>query len=123
MSDEITKILAMVKEGKVSPEEGSELIQALGAQTKEAGETSAQKKLQIVVHSSSREKVFVAIPLKFVKTMIKIGRGFAFSFPQTKEYAEYIDMKLIMHAIDNDIEGDIINVHTPEGDTVVISIE
>src|SRR5699024_3920154 len=125
MQEEIAKIIKMVEEGKVSAEEASELINAL----KEEEVTSAPdkgymgKKVKIRIHSEDKEKVRVNIPIRFVKWILKTGHGIASSIPEARAYADDIDMDVLMHAIDNGIDGKIIDLDTEEGESIAIYIE
>jgi len=125
MQDEIAKIIKMVEEGKVSAEEASELINAL----KEDEETHIPdkeymgKKVKIRIRSEDKEKVRVNIPIRFVKWILKTGHGVASSIPEAKAYADDIDLDVVMHAIDNGIDGKIIDLDTEDGESIAVYIE
>lgn len=125
MQEEIAKIINMVEEGKISSEEASELISAL----KEDDVTSTPdkaymgKKVKIRIRSEGKEKVRVNIPIRFVKWILKTGHGIASSIPEAKAYADDIDMDVVMHAIDNGIDGKIIDMDTEDGESIAVYIE
>lgn len=125
MQEEIAKIIAMVEEGKISSEEASELINAL-KEDQHGGDQSSSymgKKLKIRISSDEKEKVRVNIPIRFVKWILKTGHGIASNIPEAKAYADDIDMDVVMHAIDNGIDGKIMDLDTEEGDSIVIYID
>lgn len=125
MQEEITKIIRMVEDGKVSSEEASELISAL----KEDRTTSTPsdgymgKSVKIRIRSDNKDIVRVNIPIRFVKWILKTGHGIASSIPEAKAYANDIDMDVVMHAIDHGIEGKIIDLDTEEGESITVYIE
>ena len=125
MQEEIAKIITMVEEGKVSSEEASELINALkeDEHAEDQGKSYMGKKLKIRISSDDKEKVKVNIPIRLVKWVLKTGHGIASSIPEAKAYADDIDMDVVMQAIDNGIDGKIMDLDTEEGDSIAIYIE
>jgi len=128
MQEEITKIIQMVEDGKVSSEEASKLISALN-EDKEASESSTSKgaymgkSVKINIHSQGKEAVNMRIPIRFVKWILKTGHGFASAIPEAKAYVDDIDMDAVMAAIDQGAEGKIIDMETEEGDSIAVYIE
>lgn len=120
MKEQINKILKMMEEGKIDSEKASELIAAI----KEKEETAvkvipqnySEKMLKIRV-LDKEDKVNVTVPIKFLKA---IG-GAIDKIPGVK--AEGVDVKMIMEAIDNGVEGKIVDVQSSNGDIVEVSIE
>ena len=125
MQEEIAKIITMVEEGKVSSEEAGELINALkeDEHAGDKGKSYMGKKLKIRISSEEKEKVRVNIPIRLVKWVLKTGHGIASSIPEAKAYADDIDMDIVMQAIDNGIDGKIMDLDTEEGDSIAIYIE
>lgn len=131
MKEEIAKVIAMAQEGKVSAEEASELIQLMGEKgstfktspTTRMTEKYLQRSLRIKILSGETDKVNVCIPLKLIKLILKMGHGIAANIPEAKEYTEHINVELIMEAIEQEMVGDIVNIETEDGDTVLITIE
>lgn len=126
MKDEIAKIIEMVQEGKITSDEAGELISALKEES-ESKVTSSNnylgKMLKIRVKSETQENVRVNIPIRLVKFLLKMGHGIASQIPEAKAYLEDIDLDLVMHAIDNEMEGKIVDIQSEEGETVEIYIE
>src|SRR5690625_2735858 len=124
MKDEIAKILAMVEEGKITSEEASELIDTMKNETKSTPSKSyLGKMLKIRVKSDTKENVRVNVPIRLVKFLLKMGHGIAAQIPEAQQYVDDIDVDLLLDAIDNEIEGKIVDVQSDDGETVEIYIE
>ncbi|MDW4511607.1 MULTISPECIES: hypothetical protein [Priestia] len=129
MKEEITKVLTMVQEGKIDAEKGSELIQVL----KEKEETGNKllkkpnayldKMLKIRVVSTENDNVKVNLPIKLVKLVLMAGHSIAASIPQSEKYVKDIDINLIVEAIENELDGQIVDIKSANGDTVSVIIE
>ncbi|ANC78525.1 SHOCT-like domain-containing protein [Fictibacillus phosphorivorans] len=133
MKSEIEKVLTMVQEGKIDTDKGSELIQVLqekelGAAVKPLSYTShtssnySDKTLKIRVVSES-DNVNVNLPIKLVKVVLAAGHNIALKIPQSEQYVKDIDINLILEAIENELDGQIVDVKSANGDTVSITIE
>jgi hypothetical protein len=120
--EERMKILKMIEEGKLSAEEGTKLLVALGAKksaSRAPGMSGAAKWLRIRVTdtNSGRSKASVQIPLALVDAGLKIGAHFA---PEV----EGVDMSNVMEAMRSGMTGKIIDVTDDEdGEHVEIYIE
>ncbi|MEG0258386.1 MAG: hypothetical protein RR595_03290 [Lysinibacillus sp.] len=129
MKEEITKVLTMVQEGKIDANTGSELIQVL----KGKEETSSQlvekptkyldKTLKVRVVSAENDNVVVNLPIKLVKVVLMAGHSIAASIPQAEKYVKDIDINLIIEAIENELDGQIVDIKSANGDTVSVIIE
>lgn len=129
MKEEITRVLTMVQEGKIDADKGSELIQVL----KEKEETGnklfekptkyVDKTLKIRVVSAENDNVTVNLPIKLVKVVLMAGHSIAASIPQSEKYVENIDISLIIEAIENELDGQIIDIKSANGDTVSVIID
>ncbi|AXI30625.1 hypothetical protein CIB87_16935 [Priestia megaterium] len=129
MKEEITKVLTMVQEGKIDAEKGSELIQVL-KEKEETGnkllkKTNAylDKTLKIRVVSTENDNVKVNLPIKLVKLVLMAGHSIAASIPQSEKYVKDIDINLIVEAIENELDGQIVDIKSANGDTVSVIIE
>lgn len=127
MNEEISKILKMVEEGKITADKAQELIEAIGDKNTNASVQLVQdddimnKMLKIRVNSHDGDVVNVNLPVKFIKTMLKtFGK-----IPINTEVKgmENIDLNLIADAIDNGISGKIVDVKAANGDIVEVTIE
>lgn len=129
MKEEITRVLTMVQEGKIDADKGSELIQVL----KEKEETGNKlfekptkyldKTLKIRVVSAENDNVTVNLPIKLVKVVLMAGHSIAASIPQSEKYVKDIDISLIIEAIENELEGQIVDIKSANGDTVSVIID
>lgn len=129
MNEEISKILKMVEEGKITSEKAGQLIESLNPkntsiETSQGTSNDADimnKMLKIKVTSHDGDDVNVNLPIKFIKTMLKtIGK-----IPITDNIKgmENLDLNLISDAIDNNLSGKIVDVKSANGDLVEVSIE
>lgn len=134
MKSEIEKVLTMVKEGKVDAEKGSELIQVLkekeqGTSVSPSNFTSNRppsyfdKTLKIRVVSAEKDNVNVNLPIKLVKVVLAAGHSIASKIPQSEQYVKDINIDLIFDAIENELDGQIVDVKSANGDTVSVIIE
>jgi hypothetical protein len=123
MNENITRILKMVEDGKISADKAAELIEAIKVKEADANQKSEacckEKMFKVNVLSGKGDKVNIKLPVKFVKSSLKaFGK-----MPVNVKGCEGIDMKIITDAIENDIEGEIIKVKCCDGDDVEIKIE
>lgn len=138
MSEEISRILKMVEEGKINSEEAMQLIEALNGESKDfvildkvapnnksySNSKIHSKMLKIRIKSKESGNANINIPLKFVSGMIKtFGR-----IPNVNvDGMENVDMdamtQSILDAIDNGMDGKIVDIQSGDGDAVEIVIE
>jgi uncharacterized Zn finger protein len=131
MKVEIEKVLAMVQEGKIDAEKASELIDVLKEKQERSSLTNkptnyADKTLKIRVVSAQNDNVSVNLPIKLVKVVLLAGHSIASSIPQSEKFVKDIkkeDIDLILKAIENEIDGPIVEVTSGNGDKVTVSIE
>lgn len=123
MKDEIAKIITMLQEGKIDSDEAGELISALKASEETTDDKYLNKMFKVRIKSEARDDVKVNIPLKFMKGLLKMGHGIAGNIPQASKYAEDLDVDTLLHAIDHEIDGKIVDVKSANGDTVAVYIE
>ena len=129
MKEEITKVLTMVQEGKIDAEKGSELIQVLkekeeiGNKFLKKSTAYLDKTLKIRVVSTENDNVKVNLPIKLVKLVLMAGHSIAASIPQSEKYVKDIDINLIVEAIENELDGQIVDIKSANGDTVSVIIE
>lgn len=125
MNEEISRILKMVEEGKITSDKAQELIEALGDKNTSIQQAAPDddimnKMLKIKVKSNDGDDVNVNLPIKFIKTMLKsFGK---LPINTGMKGMENIDLNVISDAIDNGITGKIVDVHTNDED-VEVSIE
>jgi hypothetical protein len=125
MNENIAKILKMIEEGKIDASKGAELIDAITSKEKsELTETKPHgvKMLKIkVITADEGEKVNVKFPVKFIKASLKAFGKMPINIDGDNN--NEINMQAISDAIENGIEGKIMEVTTKKGDNVEIVIE
>lgn len=128
MKEEITKVLTMIQEGKIDADKGSELIQVL--QQKEESENKfvektkyLDKTLKVRVVSTENDNVTINLPIKLVKAVLMAGHSIAASIPQSEKYVKDIDINLLLEAIENELDGQIVDIKSANGDSVAVFIE
>jgi hypothetical protein len=119
-SEERMKILDMVREGKVSAEEGARLLQALQTGAKK-GNTSTRDprwlRVRVTDLKTQRAKVSVNIPMSLVNVGIKMGARFA----PTSANFNYGE---VMEAIKGGATGKIVDIEDEnESERVEIWVE
>jgi hypothetical protein len=129
MKEEITRVLTMVQEGKIDADKGSELIQVL-KEKEETGNKLFEKPtkyldkiLKIRVVSAENDNVTVNLPIKLVKAVLMAGHSIAASIPQSEKYIKDIDINLIIEAIENELDGQIVDIKSANGDIVSVIID
>jgi hypothetical protein len=123
MNENISKILKMVQEGKLDADKAAELIEAIKTK-EESTETKPkiEKMLKIkVITADEGEKVNVKFPIKFIKASLKAFGKMPINIDG--ENKNKIDMQAISDAIENEIDGKIVECCTKKGDNVEIVIE
>jgi hypothetical protein len=125
-SEERMKILKMIEEGKISADEGLELLSVLSESRKGVqasprppgmGGTPRWLRIRVTDNRTGRSKASVQIPLALVDAGMKIGAHFA---PEV----EGVDMTNVMEALRMGVTGKIIDVVDEEdGEHVEIYVE
>lgn len=125
MKEEISKVLSMVQEGKIDLEKATELIHLLKEKKLSLAKPSPylEKTLKIRVVSKERDNVNVNLPINLVKAVLKAGHGIAINVPQARDYVKDLDIDLLIDAIENELDGQIVDVQSANGDTVSVIIE
>ena len=124
--DEKLRILKMVEDGTVTAEQAADLMAAMNVdlQSSALAKTSYDKKmLRIIVDSNDGDKVKVQFPVGAIKKILK-ATG---KLPIPDKHLEGVDLTAIMEAVseclDDEIEGDFINVESSDGDIVRIFVD
>jgi len=121
LKEEKMQVLKMIEEGKVSSEEGIELLNALEEKGIEIG-TRSSKWLKVRVYDpDDKTKVNVNIPI----ALVDIGLKFATKFsPELKDSSiQDVDFKEIAEAIKNGAEGKIVDIESEDGEKVEVIVE
>lgn len=127
MQDEISRVLTMVEEGKIDKEQATELINVLQGKDKPVllkKDTSyGTKMLKIRVSSEQGDNVNVNLPINLVKAVLKVGTNIAEKIPQAEQYVKDINIDLLIEAIENELDGQIVDVTSAKGEKVLVIIE
>lgn len=123
MREEKMQILKMIEEGKITTEEGIELLEAL--ETREETESSildSPKWMRIrVFDPDDSTKVNVNVPVSLLNVMMKVSNKFV---PELKDNGlDEEDFKEILQAIQNGAEGKIVDIESDNGEKVEIIVE
>ena len=119
----IQEILSLVKEGKITEEEGVKLIEAMNEEktsdiiTTRYSDTKAEM-LRIRAISVEGEAVKINIPV----TLIKAGINLASKISLENEVAADIDWDSVMQMVEEGFIGEVLNAESSDGSSVVIEI-
>ncbi|RKD32110.1 hypothetical protein BET03_11330 [Thermohalobacter berrensis] len=117
------QILKMVEEGKITSEEGVELLNALEEKSTTSNYNTNAKWLKVrVFDPEDKTKVNVNIPI----ALVDIGLKFATKFsPELKDSSfQEIDLKEIVEAVKNGAEGKIVDIVSEKnGERVEVFVE
>lgn len=123
--EEKTRILKLVADGSITPEQGAELLDALDGEELAVAtsvESYDRKLLRIKVNSAEGDMVNVQLPVKAIKKMIKATGKLPISGDM-----KGVDMEAISEAVGGFLEaelvGDIVTVESADGGTIRIFVE
>jgi hypothetical protein len=124
MSSERKKILEMLEAGKITSKEAADLLEAVDDSSEKMNEVTtisrsySKKYLKIRVFEAEKEsKVNLNIPIKLVKLGISFASKLNSKIEGVQISNDQIDV--ILEAIDNEIEGEILSINADDGKTQV----
>ncbi len=122
--DEKLRILKMIEEGTITAEQAAELMSALGTEQEIGIPSSYEKKmLRVIVDGGNGDKVNVQFPVGAVKRILNATGN----LPMVDQKLEGIDIAAMMDAIseclEDEIEGDFVNVKAADGTTVRVFVD
>lgn len=126
--DEKARILKMVAEGTITPEQAEQLLDALAADAAPQElslpvEDYDRRMFRIQVNSADGDKVNIQFPVGAVKKIIK-ATG---KLPVKVDGMEGMDMSEMMDAVveclDSRVIGDFVTVDSADGDHVRVFVE
>jgi SHOCT-like domain len=121
-TEERMKILKMIEEGKLSPEEGAQLLSALGRKAAPGISSlvaggARWLRVRVTDLNTGRSKASVQIPLALMDAGMKIGAHFA---PEI----DGVNMDQLMEALRSGMTGKIIDATDDvDGERVEIFVE
>ncbi len=119
MSEERMRILKMIAEGKISPEEADELLESLDQPVPENRKEDRPRFIKIRVEEHGEEKVNISLPLMLVKSFM----NFIPSEARNKMEDKNIDIETILAGLEeNGGTGTLVDVED-EDEHVEIRIE
>ena len=124
--EEKMRILKMVEDGTITAAEAAELMSAMGVE-ETAGlpqkQTYDKKMFRIIVDSVQGDKVNVQFPVGAIKKILQITG----KLPIPEESLQGVDLASMMDAIgeclDEEIQGDFVNVSAADGTTVRVFVD
>lgn len=126
--DEKLRILKMVEEGTITAEQGAELMSAMNVelpapQTTLVKNSYDKKMFRVIVDSTIGDKVKVQFPVGAIKKILKVTG----KLPIPEKDLQGVDLSSMMDAVaeclDDEIEGDFVNVEASDGTTVRIFVD
>ncbi|MGM0435944.1 MAG: SHOCT-like domain-containing protein [Bacillota bacterium] len=127
MNEDKLRILQMIENGTITPQEGSELLKALKSDTKSDAKPpkkQAFKMFKIRILSSDGDKVNVQIPLEFAKMVLKSpGKKGIPKLDKLKEIDPDFDFSSIVDMIEAGTVGKLVDIQSNDGDIVEIVVE
>lgn len=123
-TEERMKILNMIREGKISAEEGAKLLSALGDSQKSTRVQAARStgeprwfRVRVTDLVNGKTKVSVNIPINLMEWGMQIGAHFA---PEVAD----LDFEQLKEMLQSGVEGKVVDVIDEEdGEHVEIFIE
>ena len=79
--------------------------------------------LKIRVTSEEGDNVSVNLPIKLIKAVLKVGTSIAERIPEAAKYTKDIDVDLLIEAIENELDGQIVDITSAKGEKVLVVIE
>lgn len=126
MKEEKLQILKMVEEGKITSEEGIELLEALNSTDIDHVSGRRAKWLKIrVFEPDNSSKVNVTIPVALLDVGVRIAGKVAPNFvPELRESGiDEVDLRELLEAVKEGASGKLVDVEGENGEKVEIIVE
>ncbi len=123
------KILEMIQDKLITPQEGAELLKAMEEKKTSSfaptvPRTSKRRMLKIRILSNDGDKVNVQIPIEFAAIALRGGkRKGLVQMDRLEQMNVDVDVDMILQMIEDGTVGEIINIESGDGDIVKIWIE
>lgn len=116
MKEQRMKILEMLAAGTINAAEAEQLLKAIDDTPSRAVTKHALKKVVILVDSQDGDNVRINLPLEFVNLL----KGNKFNV----DFDDYdIDVDALIDLINSGVVGELVNIKSSDGDTVLIKVE
>lgn len=126
MKEEFIRVINLVKDGKLTPEQAAELIETMvskiSVEERQANQSSRKKLIKMEIRSEKGDNIDIQLPLKMSKLL-------TLSLAVFKEKIPDIDLNLISKQVEEALEhleslqDDIINIASADGTTVRVFVE
>ena len=126
MSQEKIKILEMIQQKTITPQEGAELLKAIDKgdhASMPIKKKEAFKMFKVRIKSSDGDKVNITIPLEFAKVALRSQKGIPNLDKKIHNMNVDIDFEQILDLIEQGTDGKIVDIESGDGDKVEIYIE
>jgi hypothetical protein len=122
--NERLKILEMLKNGTITVEEAEKLLKAVDENHSEVEvlKKNTSKTFNIDINSADGDTVHVNLPLN----LLKLFKGKAIKFggnDKVNEVIDQLDFDQLLEMAENGAIGEIVNIKSADGDTVVINVK
>ena len=129
--DEKMRILKMIEDGTITAKEAAALMKTMGVDETDGGmellmdkAASYDKKMfRVIVDSAEGDKVNIQFPVGAIKKILKVTG----KLPIQDENLKGVDLSEMMEAVaqclDEEVEGDFVNVNAADGTTVRIFVD
>ncbi len=119
--EERLRILKMVEEGAISPDEGTKLLEALSAGSKTVSVSRGKGearwlRVRVTDVDSARVTVNINVPMGLVRTGLKMGARF---IPSDVDF----DYQELINAIHDGETGKIVEVTSDDGEEIEVWLE
>lgn len=117
------RILQMVKDGVLDVEEGLKLLDALESPEAALPQTknSQPKMLRVKVDSEDGDVVRVNVPVSLLKAGVNLANQININGETIQ--SKGVDIDLIMQAIEEGATGEIVNIQSADGDSIIVTID
>lgn len=119
------EILDLIQDGTITAEEGMRLLEAaeetLPVAKPQRGK-GKMKMLKVLIDSNENgknSKVTVNVPTSLIKLALETGKGMNIN---GMDLSDKVDIDLILQAIEEDAQGEIVNIQADDA-TVLVIIE
>lgn len=126
--DEKLRILKMVEDGTITAEQAEALMSAMSSdvpaqQTALIKKNYDKKMFRVIVDSTTGDKVKIQFPVGAIKKILKVTG----KLPIPEKDLQGVDIASMMDAIseclEEEVEGDFVNVEAADGTTVRIFVD
>jgi hypothetical protein len=117
--DDRTRILEMLREGKISVDEADRLLRALEAEPNRPA-SSRGRLLRLRISGHRGERINVAVPLALADMLLR----FLPKNARMLVHGQEVDIgQVVEHVRDSYAHGTIVDIHDPRGDRIEVSVE